>query len=85
MKKIICRMFCLVLFILTSSCSPIYQDQDSILGPRYEAKTWLESNPNPYAFAGNRFESTEAAVFVNRKQGHLLAENKATLSILHEL
>lgn len=34
--------------------------------PRFEARAWLESNPNPYAFAGNRFASTEEALaFVN--------------------
>jgi hypothetical protein len=34
----------------------------SDLGPRYEAREWLESNPNPYALAGNRFDSTEEAL-----------------------
>jgi hypothetical protein len=27
-----------------------------------EARTWLRGNPNPYGFAGNRFESTEVAL-----------------------
>lgn len=62
MEKTVYKLICLVLLILISSCSPIYQVRDDILGPRYEAKTYLESNPNPYAFAGNRFASTKAAL-----------------------
>lgn len=33
-----------------------------MLGPKYEAKTWLEANPHPYALAGNRFASTKEAI-----------------------
>jgi hypothetical protein len=50
-------------FIITSCAQVLVENYD--LGPRYEAVSWLESNPNPYAFAGNRFYSTEdALVFV---------------------
>jgi hypothetical protein len=71
MKKIICVIFWLVSFVLISSCSPINGNQDDVLGPRYEARTWLEANPNPYAFAGNRFASTtEALTFVELLYEH---------------
>ncbi len=34
---------------------------------RYEARTWLKDNPNPYAFAGNRFETKQEALdFIER-------------------
>lgn len=33
-----------------------------MLGPRYEAGTWLAANANPHALASNRFESTAAAL-----------------------
>ncbi|HEY44011.1 MAG TPA: hypothetical protein G4O11_08530 [Anaerolineae bacterium] len=46
---------------IATSCSQGHQQSGS-LGPRYEAEAWLESNPNPNAFAGNRFTSTEEAL-----------------------
>lgn len=53
------------LLTMVASCSPVsIQNLDP--EPRFEARAWLESNPNPYAFAGNRFASTEEALaFVN--------------------
>jgi hypothetical protein len=36
------------------------------LGPRYEARAWLSANPNPFAFASNRFgPKAGAAAFVD--------------------
>ena len=36
------------------------------LGPRYEARSWLRTNANPYPLAANRFESrTVAAAFID--------------------
>ncbi len=32
------------------------------LGPTFEAREWLKANPNRFAFAGNRFESSEEAL-----------------------
>jgi hypothetical protein len=46
--------------VATACSQPDSQTLDP--GPRYEARAWLESNPNPCAFAGNRFDSTEEAV-----------------------
>lgn len=48
-----------LLFI--TSCA-LRLDQNEHLEPQYEAIEWLESNPNPYALAGNRFYSTEDAI-----------------------
>jgi hypothetical protein len=62
MKKIACVTFWLFIPILVSSCFPVLKAQNDVRGPRYEAKAWLESNSNPYAFAGNRFASTQEAL-----------------------
>jgi hypothetical protein len=48
-------------FVIATSCSQGRQ-QNVDLEPRYEAASWLESNPNPHALAGNRFTSTEEAL-----------------------
>jgi hypothetical protein len=48
--------------------------------PAVEARAWLRGNPNPNAFAGNRFDSTECALaFVDA----LYAEG-ATLVLVDE-
>jgi hypothetical protein len=48
-------------WLLITSCAPGL-DENKDLGPQYEAIDWLESNPSPYALAGNRFYSTEDAI-----------------------
>jgi hypothetical protein len=52
-------LFPTLLFI--TSCA-LRLDANEDFGPQYEALTWLESNPNPYALAGNRFYSTKDAI-----------------------
>ncbi len=50
----------LMLLLLLCACGDeleMYKSQ----GPRYEARAWLASNGNPYPFAGNRFDSKDAA------------------------
>jgi hypothetical protein len=45
---------------------------------RYEAREWLQSNPNESALAGNRFEGTaDALAFVE----HLYAEGAVHVSV----
>ena len=66
MQRVILPILLFFIWVTAASCSP-QQGEIGELGPRYEALAWLESNPNPYALAGNRFTSTEdALIFVER-------------------
>ncbi len=66
MQRVFLTVLLFFLVVIAASCSPL-QGEIGELGPRYEARAWLESNPNPYALAGNRFTSTEdALIFVEK-------------------
>jgi hypothetical protein len=59
------------IFLITISSCKSRPLVDDLLGERVEALAWLSSNSNPYAFAGNRFESTETALaFVQKLYDH---------------
>jgi hypothetical protein len=65
MMKSLLLILMFPILLLTTSCS-LRLDENNDFGPQFEALAWLESNPNPYALAGNRFYSTKDAIaFVN--------------------
>ena len=61
MKKTLLLILLFPTLLFFTSCV-LRLDKNVDLGPQYEALAWLESNPNPYALAGNRFHSTEDAI-----------------------
>jgi hypothetical protein len=55
------RLILPALFLMWLGCRnelDLYKDQ----GPRYEARSWLRVNLNPYPFASNRFDNKAATV-----------------------
>ena len=61
--SVACGMSLVLWAVALSSCWHSTGDEE----PRFEARGWLLENRNPCAFAGNRFETTAAALrFVNR-------------------
>ncbi|MDH4044016.1 MAG: hypothetical protein OEW06_06095 [Gemmatimonadota bacterium] len=65
---ILCRDLLLAALPAIAACSGLHDEmtQYAALGPRYEARTWLATNANPYPLASNRFESaTAGAAFVD--------------------